>query len=140
MIRSRLVILKIADRLRLVTKGNDVNSKVFLDLDVEGFREHLAWATELTHFSLVEQPSTNFRCGLFLRSGYTRTYEGSGTPIGATMPGAGGANESTRHAPFSTVTAFNLESRLQIGIWNDTGTANESGVYSGSVGLLLVGQ
>ena len=67
MVRSRYVILEVAQKLRLSTKGNASGSPVYLDLEIPGFLENLPWATQLDLFTLVEQASTNFFFGGLIR-------------------------------------------------------------------------
>lgn len=142
-IQSNFLILPLCNKLRLVTKGgsgNDLSDSAersYLDLNID-LSPYLPLAESLTLFSLIEQPTPNFRAGFFLRSGFDRPNEGSPIQIGATLPGSGGATESKRHTAYSTVTDFELFGRGLVGYGNaDTYTTVESGVVSLALGLLI---
>jgi hypothetical protein len=135
---SRFRLFPILNQYRIVTNVYDFGpATVMVDLDVPGFSELLPEAEEITLFTLGESMTVNLRWGIFLCSGYSRSFEAPPVQIGGTV---GAVNpESLRHAPYNTVASFQLESRLQLGIGNATGTALESGIVSATIGLKLVG-
>ena len=136
---SRFRLFPILNKYRIVTNGNawGAGTTILVDLDVPEFSELLPEAEEITLFTLGESMTVNLRWGIFLCSGYSRSFEAPPVQIGGTV---GAVNpESLRHAPYNTVASFQLESGLQLGFGNSTGTALESGIVSATIGLKLVG-
>lgn len=137
--RDRFILIPLVNQLRLVTKGNDISSPVYFDLDVPDFSKYLPCAEGLTLFTLIETPTTNFRAGVYFRSGFNRNNEGSPIQLGANVPSSGGNTESKRHTEYTTVGNFELHGRLQIAYGNSTGSANETGVISAALGIKVWG-
>ena len=137
--RSRFIVLPLVHQLRLVTKGNAFGSPIYLDLDLPDFTKLLPYAEGLTLFTLIESPSTNFRAGVFFRSGFNRSNEGSPIQLGATVPSSGGSTESKRHTEYTTIGNFELIGRIQIGYGNDSGSAAETGILSAALGVKVWG-
>jgi hypothetical protein len=140
-ISSRVYVLPLFRKLRLTTTatGNEFGvaaERAYLELDLPEVRGLLPHAEEITFVSLTEgvATTTNFRWGLFCWSGFDRQSEPSTNPfpIRSTVTAAG----SLRHAPYSTLTNFMLESRLAVGYGY---AANGAAVISAFVsGALLV--
>ena len=137
---SKFVIIPLVNQLRLVTRGNLISSPTYYDLTVPDLSNLLPRAEGLTLFSLIEAPSTNFRAGLWCRSGFTRNHEVGLFQIGANVPASSGVTESKRHTEYTTLASFELVSRLQIAYGNDSGTDCETGVLSLALGVRLWGQ
>lgn len=136
---SRFRLFPLLNKYRIVTNGNawGAGTTILVDLDVPELSELLPETEEITLFTLGESMTANLRWGIFLRSGYSRTFEANPIQIGGTV---GAVNpESLRHTPYNTVASFQLDSRFQLGIGNSTGTALESGIVSATIGLKLVG-
>lgn len=142
-VQSRFLIIPLCSKLRLVTKGGSGNDfsdsaeRSYLDLEVN-LSPWLPLAEGLTLFSLIEQPTSGFRAGFFFRSGFDQAHEGDPVQVGSTLPSSGGATESKRHSPYTTLTSFELFGRSLIGYGNaDTITTVESGVVSLALGIVL---
>lgn len=84
----------------------------------------------------TEQRTTNHAWNVFFASGYTRTYEGSLTPLLSADIAAGG---STRGTPYTTIANFHRSTRVMLGSRNSSGTAQEFGVVSAALAFKLVG-
>lgn len=136
---SRFKLVPLLNKYRIVTNGNTFGSSdtILVDLDIPDVSDLVARSEEITLFTLGESMTANLRWGIFLRSAYSRSFEGDPLQIGGTV---GAVNpESKRHAANTDVTKFNLESRLQLGYGNSTGTDLESGIVSAVLGFKLVG-
>ena len=137
-VRSRLIMLPLLNKYRVVTSGNVLAAKTLIELDVDGFESLLPHAEELVLFTVGESMSTNINWGIWYTTGFDRTLEvTSGTPpfqIGATVTQA--LAGPTRHTALAANTNFQLVSRLFVGFWNSAGvTTYESGVCSAALGV-----
>ena len=136
---SKFKLFPLLNKYRVVTNGNafgtapSYSNVVFIDLDVPGLSEIIPQAEELTLFTLGESMSTEFRWNIFLRSAYDRSFEKDPILLGTTVAGPGA--DGKRQTAYSTVASFQLESRLQLGYGNNSGTALESGVVSAVLGV-----
>lgn len=139
--RTRLVLLPVLNRYRITTAGNAWGqpNTLYIDLDVPDFARYLPMCQELTLFTGGEMMTSYLRWGIFFASAFNRRLQ-SGDPIQIGSTVGGSTDASLRHAAYTTVGNFNLDSRLMLGIGNSQGTANETGIASAALGMLLVGQ
>jgi len=137
MVKSRLRLYPLFRSVRIASlaANNDFSmagQRQYIDLDLPELVHDLVYAEEITFLSLAEAHTTNLQWGLFLYSGFNRGNESAPVQIGSTVTASG----SLRHAVYTTVTNFQVESRLAIAFGYANGAA---GVYTGiGTGALLV--
>ena len=120
---SRLVVVRLFEKLPVITAGNLFIAPAYLDVDASRFRPLLPYCSGITLLTLTENATSNFRWNLYFYSGYTRESELSGGPTAlapSTIQGPGATSaESKRFDVYDTLTSFLLESRLVLGYGNN---------------------
>ena len=131
---SRLILLPLLKDYKASTNGSD--TLFYVDLDVPAFKGLLALAESLTLLSLtVGAPGGNeLEWNIGFLSGFDRGHQGNFTAIATSNITVDG---SARSSAYTTVTNFNLDSRLQLMLKNKTST---SGVRSATISAVLLVQ
>ncbi len=134
---SRVQIIPLLKGYKASTDGTDTS--IYLDLDVPAFTELLPYAESMTLLTLTEgaPASGNFEWNIGFLSGFDRGHQGSFLKLGPQNTANITANGSLRHAAYSTILNFNLNSRLQLLVKNKD---NVSGVYSATISAVLLVQ
>lgn len=133
--QSKTILIALCHELPITTDGT-VNP-VYTDLPVpsERIRSLLPYAVSLTLYSLTQgMPGTNdAEWNAVFRSGFNRDHET--TDANKLEPGVNqiNANGSKRHAAFTDLSKFLLESRLQLSAQNKTGVSGQRTVLVSAV-------
>ena len=118
--RARVLLLPLFRDLRLTTDGAALDATPLVqDLDIPGFVGLLPQCESIWLITLTEGRTSGFQWNVVLRSGFTRQWESSAIKLGPSLTTNINTNGSVVHTPYSTVTSFSLESRLQL-TWNNT--------------------
>ncbi len=133
--QTKIILVPLFRELPVTTDGT--TNPVYTDLPVpsDRIRSLLPYAVSLTLYSLTEgMPGTNdVEWNVVFRSGFDRGHEttdvnkldAAGTQINA--------NGSKRHAAFTDLSKFLLESRLQVSARNKVGVSGQRTVLASGV-------
>ncbi len=132
--QSKIILIPLFRDMILTTDGSV--TPVIYDLNAPKFRNALPYAASLTLYSLtVGENATNdveWNVGFF--SGFDRSREFAPVEKLVTSPATGiNANGSVRHAPYNTLSKFNLESRLVVMAQNRSGASGQLSVVASAV-------